>query len=260
VTEPPNPSEVQPKATTPSSAGRPALADGEKGAVLQRDGAKYAIAPHVPCGIVTPALLRKIADVAERYGCEALKLTSAERIALIGLRPDDIDAIWRELGLQPGGLIGERVRSVRVCPGTDYCKRGQQNSLGIGRVLDAKYHGQPMPGKFKISVSGCPNQCTETATKDIGIVGTRQGWDLWVGGMGGSTPQLATRIAQRCSDDEILALVEGVIEFYRSHARPRERLYRTLARLGLGALTNALGLQSDGAPASRSAEQAEQRR
>jgi NAD(P)H-nitrite reductase large subunit len=197
---------------------------------------------------VTPALLRKIADTAERYQCAALKLTSAERIALIGVRAQDVDAIWNELGMQPGGLLGERVRSVRVCPGTDYCKRGQQDSLRVGKVLDAKYHGKSMPGKFKISVSGCPNQCTETATKDIGIVGTRQGWDLWVGGMGGVNPQLGTRIAQRCSDEEVLCLVDRVFEFYQANARPRERLARTLARVGIDALATALHLprtQSD---------------
>ena len=225
------------------TAAQPTLVDGEQGAVLQRDGRTFAIAPHIPCGLVTPALLRKIADVAERYNCQALKLTSAERIALIGIRAEDIGAIWNELDMQPGGLLGERVRSVRVCPGTDYCKRGQQDSLAIGKILDAKYHGQSMPGKFKISVSGCPNQCTETATKDIGVVGSKQGWDLWVGGAGGVNPQLATRIAQRLSNDEVLLLVDHVVEFYRANARPRERLFRTLARVGIDALTQALGLK-----------------
>jgi len=219
------------------SVSQPALDDGEQGAVLQRDGKTFAIAPHIPCGLVTPDLLRKIADVADRYNCQALKLTSAERIALIGIRAEDIGAIWNELDMQPGGLLVERVRSVRVCPGTDYCRRGQQDSLTIGKVLDAKYHGQSTPGKFKISVSGCPNQCTETATKDIGVVGSRQGWDLWVGGAGGANPQLATRIAQRLSSDELLLLVERVMEFYRATARPRERLFRTLARVGIDALT-----------------------
>jgi NAD(P)H-nitrite reductase large subunit len=227
------------------AAAQPALDDGEQGAVLQRDGRTFAIAPHIPCGLVTPALLRKIADVAERYNCQALKLTSAERVALIGIRAEDIGAIWHALDMQPGGLLGERVRSVRVCPGTDYCRRGQQDSLAIGKTLDTKYHGQSMPGKFKISVSGCPNQCTETATKDIGVVGGRQGWDLWVGGAGGANPQLATRIAQRLSNDELLLLVERVVEFYRANARPRERLFRTLARMGFDALTEALGLKSE---------------
>lgn len=221
---------------------KPALADGEKGVILQRDRTTYAIAPHLPCGLVTPEILRKIADVAERYQCQALKLTSAERIALIGLRAEDIDAVWQDLGMQPGGVVGDRVRSVRVCPGTDFCKRGQQDSLKIGRLLDTQYHGLKLPGKLKISVSGCPNQCTETATKDIGITGTRAGWALLVGGSGGASPRLGTCIAQKCSDDEILALVEGVLAFFQEQAKPRERLYKTLARVGIDALTDALGL------------------
>jgi NAD(P)H-nitrite reductase large subunit len=221
---------------------KPALQDGEKGVVIQRDRQTYAIAPHIPCGLITPELLRKIADVAERYGCQALKLTSAERIALIGLREQDIDAVWSELGLPVGGLTGDCVRSVRVCAGIEYCKRAQQDSIALGKALDAKYHAQPMPGKLKIAVAGCPNQCTETATKDIGVVGTRQGWDLWVGGCGGSNPRLAVRVARNCTSATIERLVEGVVGFYKTRARSRERLNRTLAREGIAALTDELGL------------------
>ena len=223
-------------------ATAPSLRDGDQGVVLQRDRATYAVAPHIPCGMVTPQLLRKIADVAERYQCQALKLTSAERIALIGLKPSDIEKVWQELGMQPGAVTGERVRSVRVCPGTDFCKRGQQNSLAIGRAIDAAHHGQPTPGKLKISVSGCPNQCTETATKDIGLVGTKSGWDLWVGGSGGVNPPLASRLAKRCSDEEIVRLVDGVIAFFTANAQPKERLHRTLSRLGLNSLADFLGI------------------
>jgi NAD(P)H-nitrite reductase large subunit len=220
----------------------PSLADGDKGVVLQRDRTTYAIAPHLPCGLVTPEILRRIADVAERYGCQALKVTSAERIALIGLREQDIDAVWRDLGLTPGGLIGDRVRSVRVCPGTEYCKRGQQDSISVGKVIDARYHGIPLPGKFKISVSGCPNQCTETATRDIGLTGTKKGWDISVGGSGGANPRFGTRIARGQTAERALEIVEGIIAFYKANARPRERLCKTLARLGFEALTTSLGL------------------
>lgn len=80
------------------------LEDGQKGVVIRRDRASYAVAPHLPCGVVTPEILRKIADTAEKHGCRALKITSAARIALIGIREEDVDAVWAELGMDPGGL------------------------------------------------------------------------------------------------------------------------------------------------------------
>jgi NAD(P)H-nitrite reductase large subunit len=226
------------------SSSTPKLADGEKGAVVQRDHATYAIAPHLPCGLVTPATLRRLADVAERYGCQAMKVTSAGRIALIGLEAKDLDAVWTELGLTPGGLVGECVRSVRVCTGMAYCKRAQQDSIAIGLSLDNAYHGKPMPSKLKIGVSGCANQCAETATKDIGLVGMKQGWDVFVGGSGGVATHLGTRIAHGCTIEQAKGLVDAVLTFYQAHARPKERLGRTLARVGFDSLTAALGLAS----------------
>lgn len=238
--------------TPPTAAvAEKALADGEKGAVVQRDGATYAIAPHLPCGLVTPDQLRRLADVAERYGCQAMKVTSAQRIALIGLQAKDLDAVWGELGLSPGGLTGDCVRSVQVCTGMQYCKRAQQDSLPLGLEIDRDHHGRPMPGKLKIGISGCANQCAETATKDIGLVGSKQGWDLWVGGCGGAVPCLGAKIVRGAAAERAKALVDGTVAFYQSHARPKERLGRTLARLGLGALTDALGLPKLEPEASR---------
>ena len=118
---------------------------GEKGTILQRDKQTYAIAPHMPCGITTPAQLRNIADVAEKYNCQALKLTSAARIAIIGLQEEDIDQIWKDLGMVPGHAVGLCVRSIKVCPGTDYCRLGLQDSLTMGMRLDDRYHGMELP-------------------------------------------------------------------------------------------------------------------
>ncbi|HRF91740.1 MAG TPA: NAD(P)/FAD-dependent oxidoreductase, partial [Desulfobacter postgatei] len=91
---------------------------GEKGAILQNDNQTYAIAPHIPCGVVTPQILRKIADVAEKYDAKALKLTGATRITLVGLKEEDIDAVWQDLALDKGAAVGMCIRSVRACPGT----------------------------------------------------------------------------------------------------------------------------------------------
>ena len=221
------------------------LNDGEKGVVLQRDRETYGIAPHVPCGLVTPDVLRKIADVAEKYNIPVLKITSAARIAMLGIREEDVDAVWADLGIQPGNVVGICVRSIKACPGTTYCKRGQMDSLGMGQLLDKKYHGMELPGKLKIGVSGCPNQCGETSFKDIGLVGTPKGWRIYVGGNGGTNPRLGEILAQRIDTDAALVLVDKILDYYRANAKPKERMGRMNERLGLDAMEEALGLGSD---------------
>jgi len=208
------------------------LKDGEKGAVLQRDKTTYAIVPHFPCGVITPEKLRRVAEVAEKYNCAALKLTSAERIAMVGIKEEDIDAVWQDLGIDPGHAVGLCVRSVKVCPGTTFCRIAQQDSLGIGMLLDKKYHGMPMPGKFKIGVSGCVNDCVETCIKDIGLIGKSKGWTLKAGGNGTAKPRLARELAADLDQDAALQLIEKVVTFYNEQAKPNERLGATIERVG----------------------------
>ena len=162
---------------------------GEKGAILQRDKETYAIAPHIPCGVVSPDLLRRLADVAEKYGAKALKITGATRIAVVGLKEEDIDSVWEELALTPGAAVGLCVRSVRACPGTSFCKLGQQDALGMGLKLDEIYHGMELPGKFKMSVSGCGLNCAESWVRDVGLVGKKDGWMLTIGGNVGASSE-----------------------------------------------------------------------
>jgi NAD(P)H-nitrite reductase large subunit len=216
------------------------LQDGQKGAIIQRDRRTYAVAPHLACGVVTPAQLRKLADVAEKFGAAAIKVTSAERIALVGLKEEDLDAMWAELGQKPGAAVGMCVRSVKACPGTTFCKRGQQDSLGVGMAFDALYHGMELPGKLKIGVSGCGNQCAETCIKDIGLVGKPKGWDLLVGGNGGAAPRLSQKIAEGLTTDQAKAAVAKVVDYYKTNAKPHERLGRMIERLGVDALKSCL--------------------
>jgi len=218
------------------------LNDGDKGVVVQRDRQTYAVAPHIPCGVVTAEVLRKIADVAQKYQCQALKITSAARIALIGVREEDVDAIWADLGMDAGGVVGLCVRSVKACPGTQFCKRAQQDSLAVGLILDGKYHGVEMPSKMKIGVSGCPNQCAETCIKDIGLVGTPKGWRILIGGNGGPNPRLADLLAKDLDTDGALSLVDRLVDFYRTNAKPKERMGRMVERIGLAAILAELGL------------------
>ena len=132
------------------------LKDGEKGVIRQRgtEEISYAIAPHLPCGVVKPKQLRKLADVAEKYKAAELKITSAARIAIIGISEADVDGVWKDLGMDPGFATGLCVRSVKVCPGIQYCRLGQQDSLKMGMELDHTYHGMVLPSKMKMGFPG----------------------------------------------------------------------------------------------------------
>jgi len=216
------------------------LQDGEKGVIIQRDKKTYAVAPHIPCGVVLPETLRRLADVAEKYGAQALKITSAARIAMVGIEQKDVDAIWDELGMSPGFAVGLCVRSVKACPGTTFCKRGMQDSLALGLTLDEKYHGLELPGKFKMGVSGCPNQCAETCIKDIGLVGMKNGWRLFVGGNGGARPRLSQELTRDLTAEQALELIDKIIEFYKSNAGPHQRLGAMIEKMGFDQFKSAV--------------------
>ena len=204
----------------------------EKGAIVQRDRETYAIAPHLPGGIVDPETLIKIANVAKKYGAAALKMTSAQRIAIVGLKEEDLDNVWAELNMKPGAAIGLCVRSVKFCPGTTFCKQGKQDAVSLGLKLDEKYHGMPMPSKLKMAVSGCPNSCAEPAIKDIGIMGTAKGYTLMVGGSAAATPRLAQVIAKEMSEQQILEAVDKILTFYQNSGT-KKRLGRFIEDMGL---------------------------
>ena len=216
------------------------LNDGEKGVIIQRDKQTYAVAPHIPCGVVSGDTLRKLADVSERYQAKALKITSASRIAIVGINEKDVDAVWSELGMSPGFAVGLCVRSVKACPGTTFCKRGMQDSLSLGLKFDEKYHGLELPGKFKIGVSGCPNQCAETCIKDIGLVGMPKGWKLLVGGNGGAKPRLSKELAKNITTEEAIEFVEKIIEYYKSNARPHQRLGAMIEKMDFDKFKSAV--------------------
>ena len=207
----------------------------EKGAIVQRDRLHYGLAPRTPAGIVDAAMLRRIADVAERYAIPQIKLTSAQRIALLGFAEEQIDAILTDLGEEPGATIGLCVRSVKVCPGTDYCKRGQQDSVTVGLEVDRRYHGMQLPWKFKMGVSGCVNDCAETCIKDVGLIGTPKGWHLMVGGNGGGLPRLAHRALEHLPDAETaLAAVGQVVTWFKAQNR-KCRLGKLIDEMGIEA-------------------------
>ena len=205
----------------------------EKGAILQRDRETYAIAPHIPGGITDTAMLRKICDVADKYRVEAIKITSAQRIALIGIREEDLDNVWADLAQTPGAAIGLCVRSVKICPGTSYCKRGVQDSISLGLKLDSIYHAMELPNKMKLGVSGCLVSCAESALKDIGVMGTNKGWRIMVGGNAGARPRIADLLVDNVpTEEEVLEIVARIVDYYKNSAN-QNRLGRILDEMGV---------------------------
>ena len=204
----------------------------EKGAILQRDRETYGIAPHIPGGITDSATLRKLCDVADKYHLQ-MKLTSAQRIALFGVKEEDLDTIWAEVAEKPGAAIGLCVRSIKICPGTTHCKRGIQDSVSLGLKIDSHYHALPLPNKMKMGVSGCMLSCAEVAVKDIGIMGIPKGWRIFVGGNAGARPRLADLLVETTADEgEVIAVIDKIITWYRNSGR-EVRLGTLIEEMGI---------------------------
>jgi NAD(P)H-nitrite reductase large subunit len=211
----------------------------EKGAIIQRDLETFSISPHIPGGFIEPKMLRKIAEVAEEYGVKYIKLTGSQRIALIGIREEDLDKAWAGF-TDRSSAIGLTIRSIKICPGTRACKKARQDSPGLGFALDEEFYGKPAPAKFKMGVSGCPNCCSDSWMKDLGFFGTNDGFTVVVGGKGGKSPMVARELASGLTGDEAVALARKVIAFYRENAKTPERLGSLIERIGFDTLVKAL--------------------
>jgi NAD(P)H-nitrite reductase large subunit len=206
---------------------------GEKGAILQRDKETYAIAPHIPGGVVSPELLRKIADVAEKYDAKTLKITGATRIAIVGIKEEHIDAVWEDLKLGKGAAVGLCIRSIRTCPGNTYCRLGQQDALGMGLTLDKIYHGMELPGKFKMAVSGCHLSCSESWVRDIGLIGKKEGWMITIGGNVGAEPRIGNELISGIDDASAITAISNIVNCYNQNAKKGERMGKMIDRTGL---------------------------
>lgn len=211
----------------------------EKGAILQRDRQTYGIAPHIPGGFTDTATLRKICDVADKYALD-IKITSAQRIAMFGIKEEDLDAVWADLAETPGAAIGLCVRSIKICPGTQQCKRAVLDSASLGLKLDKIYHAMELPNKMKMGVSGCLLSCSESGVKDIGIVGHNKGWRIFVGGNAGPRPRLGDMLVDNVqTEEEVLEIVAKVVEVYKNDPQ-QGRLGKLVEQMGIEAFRVAV--------------------
>jgi len=206
------------------------------GAILQRDGKSYAIVPRTPSGIVTPEELERIARVARKYRIPVIKMTSGQRMVLVGLNKDDIPSVWRDLGMDVGQATAPCVHYVQACPGTETCRFGVQDSLGLGLAIEKMYKDLSLPAKVKIGVSGCPRCCGERHVRDIGIFGTPKGWTIVFGGNSATRPRIGDVVAKDLSAEDAIDLSRRLLEYYRDHGKPRERTARFVERIGFEAI------------------------
>ena len=213
-----------------------------KGAILQRDKKTYAIVPRIPLGILTPEILEKLAAIARTYKIRIVKITSGQRIALVGLNPEDVENAWNDLGMTVGPAEGLCVHYVQACPGTETCKFAQGSALGLATKIEEMYVGKEnvIPGKTKFGISGCRLNCAESYLRDLGAFATPDGWTVIVGGNSGGRPRIGNVIAEDLSDDDAFALLQKCLDYYAKNAKPRERMPRFVERTGIGELKKAV--------------------
>lgn len=215
-------------------------ADGPKGAILQRDKKTYAVVPRIPAGVIRREDLKAIAEVVEKYDIPIVKITSGQRIALVGMTEEQILPIYEDLGMTEGKAVELCLHYVQACPGNDVCKFGVQDSLGFGTRIEALFSGMEMPAKFKVGVSGCPFLCAESLVRDLGLIGKKKGWTVVFGGNSGRKVREADVLAEDLSEEEATALARKCIEHYVANAKPKERTGPFMERVGIDEFKKAV--------------------
>jgi nitrite reductase (NADH) large subunit len=202
---------------------------------IQRDGT-YSVVPRMWGGLTTPAELRVIADVAEKFEVPTVKMTGGARIDLLGIPKDKLPAVWADLGkagLVSGHAYGKSIRTVKTCVGAEHCRFGTQLSMSMGVKLEKMLFGMWAPHKVKLAVSGCPRNCAEAGIKDVGVIGVDSGYELYVAGNGGIKTEVAMFLCKVKSDEEVLEYSAAFLQLYREEAYYLERTCHYVARVGL---------------------------
>ena len=208
-------------------AGRGGLQDTNDRALgnMQKDGS-YSVIPRIPGGEITPEKLIVIGEVAAEFNLYT-KITGGQRIALFGARLDQLPDIWRTLvdaGFESGQAYGKSLRTAKSCVGSAWCRFGVQDSVALAITLENRYRGLRSPHKFKIGVSGCARECAEARAKDIGVIATELGWNLYVGGNGGFQPVHAVLLAKDLDEDTLVTYIDRYLMYY---IRTADRVQRT---------------------------------
>ena len=214
---------------------------------IQKDGT-YSVVPRMWGGMTTPAELRAIADVADKFAIPAVKVTGGQRIDLLGVKKDDLPAVWADLnaaGMVSGHAYAKGLRTVKTCVGSDWCRFGTQDSTGLGIRLEKFLWGSWTPAKVKLGVSGCPRNCAEATCKDIGVVCVDSGYEIHVGGAAGLHIRGTEILTKVVTETEAFWTICALVQLYREQGWYLERIYKWMDRVGLPAIQAALSDEAD---------------
>ncbi len=202
---------------------------------IQKDGT-FSVVPRMWGGLTTPAELRVIADVAEKYAVPTVKMTGGARIDLLGIKKENLPGVWADLsaaGMVSGHAYGKSIRTVKTCVGSEHCRFGTQLSMSMGVKLEKMLFGMWSPHKVKLAVSGCPRNCAESGIKDVGVIGVDSGYEIHVGGNGGIKTEVAQFFCKVKTDEEVLEYAAAFLQLYREEGFYLERTVHYLNRVGL---------------------------
>ncbi|MDV6571649.1 NAD(P)/FAD-dependent oxidoreductase [Pseudomonas aeruginosa] len=206
---------------------------------IQKDGT-YSVVPRMWGGVTSAAELRRIADVADKYQVPMVKVTGGQRIDLLGVKKDDLPAIWKDLDMPSGHAYGKSIRTVKTCVGSEFCRFGTQNSTQLGIDLEHDLFNMWSPHKVKLAVSGCPRNCAEAGIKDVGIIGVDSGWEMYIGGNGGIKTEVAEFFVKLKTAEEVREYNGAFLQLYREEAFYLERTVHYLQRVGMAHIRKAV--------------------
>jgi nitrite reductase (NADH) large subunit len=199
---------------------------------IQKDGS-YSVIPRMWGGTTNSSELRRIADVVDKYKIPTVKVTGGQRIDLLGVKKEDLPAVWKDLGMPSGHAYGKTLRTVKTCVGSEWCRFGTQDSTALGIELERVLWRMYAPHKVKLAVSGCPRNCAESGIKDVGVIGVDSGWEIYVGGNGGIKTDVAQFLVKLKTAAEVVEYSGAFLQLYREEGWYLERTVHYISRVGL---------------------------
>jgi len=213
---------------------------------IQNDGT-FSVIPRIYGGVTSPAQLRRIADVAEKYQARMVKITGGQRIDLLGIPKESLPAVWQELGMPSGHAYAKAFRTCKSCVGTEFCRYGLGDSIALSQKIERRFQGIESPHKMKLGTTGCPRNCSEAYVKDLGAVAIEGGkWEIYIGGAAGSSVRKGDLLCTVDSHEDVLKYMGRFMQYYRENAKYMERTYGLVERLGIEHLREVLVDDRDG--------------